>query len=121
MTIAGRYRVLKSVVSFGLMSKEKIDGYFKYLIRKSWDIDEYLNRNVSGRNDKAKIDKDKLQAFICYAISSWNDYQLSQPAMGDKVIDRKDQSIYTQKLVLAMSSLCSDTYKRKGRGKSSKS
>lgn len=104
---------MKSVVSYGLISKERVDGYFKYLIRKSWDIDEYLNRNISGRNDKRRIDKEKLNAFICYAITSWNDYHAETQAMSEKIIDRKDQSIYVNKLTMAMSSLCSDTQKRK--------
>lgn len=97
------------------MSKDKVEGYFKYLIRKTWHVDEYINRNVSGRNDKQPLDKKKLEAFIHYAISSWNDHHSAQAGMNERIIDRAHQGHYSKSLCQTMSSLCCDTRKRANR------
>ena len=54
--------------------------YGRHLIRCCWKREEYINKSIrgGGKGNKLPVDSRKLDAFINYTITSWNDYHKSK-------------------------------------------
>ena len=51
---------------------------FEELIKECWAAEEMINRSLRGSKNKEKIDIPKMNAFINYAVKSWNEWHASK-------------------------------------------
>lgn len=110
--IGDKYTVPNSVLAMGLSQKKTLEAYFRYIIRQTWKRDEYCGRTINGKHDKEPVDREKLNAFINYAISSWNDHHATSIPTKGMVIPQNQITYRKNKLRNSFSQLCSDATRK---------
>ena len=93
-----------------------IEKYFRTLVKSGYTISELANHNLrgGGKSGRKALDANKVEAFVTYAISSWNEFHSKNEKTKHWVIHETRRSISVSGLRRTMNQICDDFTRRFG-------